>query len=65
MPKIKTRRSAAKRFRVTGSGEVRRNKSNKRHLLTAKTRKRKRQAKQSTLVSSADKARIRRQILQG
>lgn len=63
MPKLKTRKAAAKRFRLTAGGEVRRNKSNKGHLLTSKTRKRKRKLRKSTLVAGADKARIRRQIL--
>jgi len=65
MPKIKTRKATAKRFRLTAGGEVRRNKSNKGHLLTDKTRKRKRKLRKSTLVSSADKARIRRQLAKG
>ncbi len=63
MPKIKTRRSTAKRFRLTAGGEVRRNKSNKRHILTDKSRKRKRKLRKSTLVSAADKSRIRRQLV--
>lgn len=65
MPKMKTRKSTAKRFRLTGGGEVRRNKSNKGHLLTGKSRKRKRNLRKSTLVSSADKSRIRRQLVKG
>ncbi len=43
MPKIKTKRSAAKRFKVTGSGKVKRKSANTRHLLAAKTPKKKRQ----------------------
>ena len=65
MPKIKTRRGAAKRFKLTAGGEVRRGKANKRHLLTSKTRKRKRRLRQGTLVSAADGARIRKQLVQG
>jgi len=54
MPKIKTCRGAAKRFRKTGSGKIRRNKAFTSHILTKKTTKRKRDLRQSTLVSSVD-----------
>ncbi|MBD3162956.1 MAG: 50S ribosomal protein L35 [Candidatus Eisenbacteria bacterium] len=65
MPKIKTRRGAAKRFKLTGSGSIRRGKSHKRHLLTHKTRKRKRHLRQVTLVDSVDNGRVRRQLVRG
>ncbi len=65
MPKIKTRRGAAKRFKETASGEIRRGRANKSHLLTGKSRKRKRRLRQETLVSSADTARVRRQLVKG
>ena len=42
MPKIKTNKSAAKRFKVTGTGKLKRNKAYKRHILTKKTSKTKR-----------------------
>ena len=42
MPKIKTNRGAAKRFRVTGSGKIKRNKAYKSHILSSKGKKRKR-----------------------
>ena len=42
MPKMKTNRSAAKRFSVTGTGKFRRRRQNKRHILTKKSAKRKR-----------------------
>ena len=54
MPKIKTCRGAAKRFRKTGTGKIRRNKAFTSHILTSKTTKRKRDLRQSTLVDSAD-----------
>ncbi|HEX3926646.1 MAG TPA: 50S ribosomal protein L35 [Gemmatimonadales bacterium] len=54
MPKQKTKRAAMKRFRVTGSGKIRRARANKRHILTKKTRKRKNQLGKNALVSSAD-----------
>ncbi|MBD3233481.1 MAG: 50S ribosomal protein L35 [candidate division Zixibacteria bacterium] len=60
MPKIKTNRSAAKRFKRTGTGKLKRNKSNKTHILTKKTTKRKRNLRKSALVSPADAKRINR-----
>jgi large subunit ribosomal protein L35 len=60
VPKIKTHRGAAKRFRKTGTGKFARNRANKNHILTKKSAKRKRRLAQSTLVSPADEARIKR-----
>lgn len=54
MPKIKTKKSAAKRFSKTGTGKIKRNKAFSSHILTKKTRKRKRHLRKSTLVSKAD-----------
>ena len=62
MPKIKTRRGAAKRFKVTGSGRIVRGKAYRRHILTKMTRKRKRQLRQKTLVDPSDVVRVRKQI---
>jgi large subunit ribosomal protein L35 len=62
MPKMKTRKASAKRFKVTGGGEVRRKRAGHGHLLTGKTRKRKRKLRTGTLVASSDKRRILRQI---
>lgn len=53
VPKLKSHRGARKRFRLTGSGKVKRNRSMKRHILTSKTTKRKRHLRKSTLVSPA------------
>lgn len=50
MPKMKTSRAAAKRFKVTGSGKLKRNKAYKRHILTKKTTKRKRALRQAAMV---------------
>ena len=50
MPKIKTNRAAAKRFRTTGTGKIKRNKAFASHILTTKTRKRKRKLRKSVLV---------------
>ncbi|MBP3232246.1 50S ribosomal protein L35 [Anaerovibrio sp.] len=57
MQKMKTRRAAAKRFTVTGSGELRRNKAYKSHILEKKSPKRKRNLRKATLVVAADKKR--------
>jgi large subunit ribosomal protein L35 len=62
VPKIKTNRAAAKRFRVTGSGKVKRNKGFKSHLLSSKGKKRKRHLRQGTLVSAEETKNIRRLI---
>jgi large subunit ribosomal protein L35 len=59
MPKIKTNRGAAKRFRKTGSGKIRRNKAFTSHILTKKSTKRKRELRQSTLVDKCDAKNIR------
>jgi len=50
MPKIKTNRSAAKRFRVTGTGKLMRNKAYKRHILTKKTTKNKRNLRKAAVM---------------
>ncbi|MFQ5589401.1 MAG: 50S ribosomal protein L35 [Nitrospiria bacterium] len=52
--KIKTHRGAAKRFKKTGSGKLKRNKAGKRHLLTHKSAKQKRNMSGSTLVSKGE-----------
>ena len=62
MPKIKTRRGAAKRFRKTGSGKIRRSKAFRRHILTKMSSKRKRQLRKATLVDAADVPRVRQQL---
>ncbi len=62
MPKIKTRKAAAKRFTQTGSGEFRRNKAFKSHILEKKSPKRKRNLRKATLVSDADYGRVKRML---
>jgi large subunit ribosomal protein L35 len=62
VPKLKTRRGAAKRFKVTGSGRIRRAQAFRNHNFTGKSRKRKRQLRNETDVSAADTPRIRREI---
>ncbi len=58
MPKMKTNRSAAKRFKRTGSGKIKRHKAYHSHILTKKSQKRKRNLRKSDLISSADKKRM-------
>ena len=65
MPKIKTRRSAAKRFEQTGSGKYRRRRQNMRHILTKKAPGRKMRLGQSTLVDSANLTAVRRLLPNG
>ncbi len=60
MPKQKTNRSAAKRFKITGTGKIRRNKAFRSHILTKKSPKRKRKLRHSTLVAKADVKRVKR-----
>ena len=52
--KMKTKRAAAKRFKVTGTGKLVRNKANKSHILTKKTTKRKRKLRKATLVDDTN-----------
>ena len=54
MPKMKTNRSAAKRFKKTGSGKLTRNKAYKSHILTKKSTKRKRALRQDVVVDSTN-----------
>ena len=58
MPKMKSKRGAAKRFKVRGSGSIKRAGAYKRHILTKKTTKRKRQMRNSTAVDHSNKAQI-------
>ena len=54
MPKMKTKRAAAKRFKVTGTGKLSRRKAFTSHILTKKTTKRKRNLRKPTLVNAAN-----------
>lgn len=62
MPKMKSNRGAAKRFRKTGSGKLARRRAYKSHILTKKNRKRKRRLGTGTLTSDADVKRVRRML---
>ena len=62
MPKIKTHSASKKRFNLTGTGKIKRNKAYKSHLLSSKTTKRKRGLRKSTIASAANAAIIRSMI---
>jgi large subunit ribosomal protein L35 len=62
MPKMKTHRGAAKRFKKTGTGKIKRSRNNKQHILTKKSTKRKRKLRQSDLVAAVDEKRIKQMI---
>lgn len=62
MPKIKTNRSAAKRFRLTGQGKVKRHHAKAAHIKTKKTPKLKRNLRSSAIVRKCDEARIYRML---
>ncbi len=59
MPKMKSKRGAAKRFKVRGSGSIKRAGAYKRHILTKKTTKRKRQMRRRSAVNSTNTAAVR------
>ncbi|ALU75671.1 50S ribosomal protein L35 [Tenacibaculum finnmarkense genomovar finnmarkense] len=63
MPKIKTKSSAKKRFKVTGSGKIKRKHAFKSHILTKKSKKRKLKLRHATLVHKADLANIKQQLV--
>ena len=62
MPKLKTHRGAAKRFKKTGTGKIRRTKAFRRHLLTSKTKRVKRHMRGLVVVSSADAHKLKRML---
>jgi large subunit ribosomal protein L35 len=64
MPKLKTRKCAAKRFKVTKKGKVVRKKADASHIMTKKSSKRRRNLRKSTAVDKADVGRIK-QLLPG
>jgi len=60
MPKLKTHRGAKKRFKFTGAGDIKRSKANASHILTKKSRKRKRCLKQSAILVKEEFNRVRK-----
>lgn len=63
MPKMKSNRASAKRFKVTGTGKLKREKAGRSHILTKKTPKNKRQLGTATLVHKSDAGRMKRLVL--
>lgn len=63
MPKMKSKRGARKRFKLTGNGRVKRMRAFKSHILTKKNAKRKRRLRTATLVARPEEARVRRLLL--
>jgi large subunit ribosomal protein L35 len=59
MPKLKTKKGAAKRFRVNGSGGIKRSRAFLRHILTKKSTKRKRHLRGTTSVHASDKRAVK------
>ena len=59
MPKMKTHKSSAKRFRVSSSGKIIRSKAYKSHIMTKKTAKRKRNLRKDTTVSSVEVKKVK------
>ena len=63
MPKMKTKKSAAKRYSFTGTGKVKYKKQNVRHILTKKSAKRKRNLRHGGILSSDNTAAIKKRLL--
>ncbi|MBO6220258.1 MULTISPECIES: 50S ribosomal protein L35 [unclassified Treponema] len=63
MPKMKTKKAAAKRFTLTGSGKIKYKKMNLRHILTKKSAKRKMHLRHAGILSEDSSAKIRKQLL--
>ncbi len=62
MPKMKTNRGAAKRFKATGTGKIRRSKAFTSHILTKKSTKRKRNLRKTGLIDAADTKAVKRML---
>ena len=62
MPKMKTHRGAAKRFKKTATGRIIRSRSNKQHILTKKSAKRKRRLRKPALVAPVDEKRLKQML---
>ena len=62
MPKMKTRRAAAKRFKLTGRGRIKRNKANHSHMLIRRSNSAKRKMRKATLVDRTEEKRVRRML---
>jgi large subunit ribosomal protein L35 len=62
MPKLKTHKGAAKRFKKTGTGKIVRSHAFKRHILTSKSRSRKRRLSESVVADPADQAKLKEML---
>ena len=62
MPKQKTRKSVSKRFQLTGSGKIKRNKAGHSHMLIRRDNDVKRAAKKSTLVAASDEKKVKKMM---
>ncbi len=62
MPKMKTKKSASKRFKVRASGSIKRGQAFKRHILTKKSTKTKRHLRGAVMIHAADEASVRRML---
>ncbi len=62
MPKMKTHKGASKRFKLTGTGKIKRRQANKKHILEKKAPKRKRQLRAPALVADGDAKNIKRAL---
>jgi large subunit ribosomal protein L35 len=65
MPKMKTNKAVAKRFKVTGKGKVKRGQAFKSHILTKKSAKRKRNLRKTVVAAKGDERRMKRLLLKG
>jgi len=65
MPKLKTNKSAAKRFKITKSGKIKKRKANRGHILGKKTRKRKRKLRQNSYLDKVEVKKVRRLLPYG
>ncbi len=64
MPKMKSHKGARKRFKITGSGEVKRRRAFKSHILTKKTSKRKRRLRRAALIATRGEVKRLKRLLQ-
>ena len=65
MPKLKTKKALAKRIKITGGGKLIRSKAGRRHLLSGKSKKRKRALRKKTVVTVSDKKMVKRALPYG
>ena len=65
MPKLKTNKGTAKRFKVTKNGKIKRNKAGSSHILSKKSRKRKRSLRKSGMVDKSDEKRLKQLLPYG